>query len=161
MAFEFSLDAPCVPYPGLDGDWIVEFPLGFDLDANHQVMMTVALVEDEVTKNDPFELIFGIRTVDFDTSVASPPQFDHQTARLYVSKERSAAVLHLICDCVRALLESVNPSSVAMVTHEANLPGPAMGKYMNICNMLGLCGYGQIKYERDATDGRDHWLFTK
>jgi hypothetical protein len=67
----------------------------------------------------------------------------------------------LILASVRKLVEFVNPDTVVMVTYEPDLPAVAMGKYMRICNHMGLLGYTQTEYRRDGTDLKDYWLFTK
>lgn len=132
-----------------------------DADYEKLVQMSVALVEDVNDGESPFELVFGIRFTNIETGVISGPFFDHDTARQYVPKDRAAQVMDLIVACVNRLLDEVAPSVVAMETFEANLPAVAMGKYMRICNVMGLNSYAQTEYRRDETDGKDHWLFTK
>ena len=47
-----------------------------------------------------------------------------------------------------------------METFDSNLPPAAMGKYMSVCNHMGILGYEMTEYRRDGTDNKDYWLFT-
>jgi hypothetical protein len=159
MPYEFALGPP---QPVLVGavEYSVDFDLGVDTDSGEQVLMTVAMIEDD-GGSDPFELVFGIRRTNIETGITSEPAFDHETARKYVPKDQSEAVMLLILASVRLLVESVNPTSIVVETYEADLPPEAMGKYFRICNHLGVLQYKQTSYRRDATDLKDYWLFEK
>jgi hypothetical protein len=161
MPYRFELGQLEPVYIGVYGDYTVDFDIGVDDDHNEQVVMTVALVEDDNSGSDPFELIFGIRRKSLETEAVSLPEFDHTTARSCVPRENAAAVLDLILDAVSALVDHVNPSTVAMVTYEADLPVAGIAKYTRISNHMGLLGYTQTEYRRDGTDRKDYWLFTK
>lgn len=161
MPYEFELGAPEDVFVGIHGDYTVDFDLGVDTDTKQQIVMTIALVEDDDSGGDPFGLIFGIRKKDLDTENIVGPFFDHDAARKYVPKEHSGAVMLQILLGLTLLVQHVNPSMVAMETYETDLPVPAMAKYMRICNHMGLLGYAQTEYRRDGTDRKDYWLFTK
>ena len=104
MPFEIKIGQPSDVFDGTYGDYIVDFELGEDLDTLEVVQMVVALVEDDQTGNDPFELMFGIRRRSLETGETSRPVFDHETARQYVRKEDAEEVLGLVLESIRRLL---------------------------------------------------------
>jgi hypothetical protein len=142
-------------------DYIVDFDLGEDSGTIEVVQMVVALVEDDDTGNDPFELMFGIRRRSLETGKTSDMIFDHATARLYVPRDFAEDVMGRVLESIRALIKHVDPYSVSMESFESALPGPAMHKYMSVCNELGVLGYSLTECWRDGTDQKDYWFFTK
>jgi hypothetical protein len=161
MPYEFKIGQLGDVLIGTYGDYIVDFDLGEDSDSIDTVQMMVGLTEDDHTGSDPFELLFGIRRRSLETGITTPPRYNHATACQYIPKSQRNAVMLLILASVRKLVEFVNPDRVVMVTYEPDLPVVAMGKYMRICNYMGLLGYTQTEYRRDGTDLKDYWLFTK
>jgi hypothetical protein len=59
MPFEIKIGQPSDVFDGTYGDYIVDFELGEDSDTIEVVQMVVALVEDDQTGNNPFELILA------------------------------------------------------------------------------------------------------
>ncbi len=161
MPYEFKIGEPGEVLTGVYGDYLVDFDLGEISDTVDVVQMVVALVEDDETRSDPFELMFGIRLRSLETGKTSETFFDYQTARTYVTKQEAELVMPRILESVRRLVRQVNPFELVMELFEADLPGPAMHKYMSICNELGRLGYSMTKCWRDGTDLKDYWFFTK
>jgi hypothetical protein len=161
MPYEFKIGQPGEVFFGTYGDYIVDFDLGEDSDTIEVVQMMVALVEDDDTGNDPFELMFGIRRRSLETGATTLPAFDHEAARQYVPKESADEVMRLVLDSIGKLMETVNPGLITMESFESDLPALAMAKYMRICNRLGELGYTLIECWRDGTDLKDYWFFTK
>jgi hypothetical protein len=161
MPYTCDPGSPEPVYVGIYGDYTVDFDIGVDEDNAEQIVMTVALVEDEESGSDPFEIVFGIRSKHLIAGTTGEPSFDHATARKFVPKEHAAAVMDLVLDSLTMLVEHVNPSTVTMATYESDLNVAAMAKYMRISNHMGTLGYRQTQYRRDGTDLKDYWLFTK
>jgi hypothetical protein len=160
MGFEFELgDLSDIDWHATE--YIVDFTIGFDLENRERISMAIALIEDEEGGTDPFALTFGIMKTPIDGGAAEGPFFDHATCRTFVSKENAEAVMNLILVAVRKLVAEVEPQTVEMATYEEALPPPAMAKYYRITNCLGQCGFGMTSYQRDGTDQKDYWLFTK
>src|SRR5437764_475412 len=129
MAYVFDLegDFDQKPFVDADGSYIIDFALGYDLDLSLIVLMTVMLVADQ---SGAFELCFGVRTRSADNALdVSPPDYSSATARQYVPREATEAILGLVALAIIALVERAKPKDVIMETFHANLPLKAMTKY--------------------------------
>lgn len=161
MPYEVTLGQPQPINYGFEGDSSVDFDLGIDPEAGEGARMTVALVEDTDSGNDPFTLLFGVRLTSLETDETKVFIFDHATARRYAPEDVAGEILVLVLESLQMLVEAVNPTTIIMGTYETALPPSAMVKYERISKLLELLGYTETSYYRDATDLRDHWLFTK
>jgi hypothetical protein len=155
MGFEFDLGDLSEVDWGAD-EYVVEFTIGFDIESEERVSMAVALIEDKEGGADPFALTFGVMTRGINGGQSRGPLFDHAACRRYVSRENAPAVMKLILEAIRKLVDEVNPQAIAMATYEEALPPQAMAKYYNITNMLGQCGFGMTSYSREGTDQKDY-----
>lgn len=160
MDFEFDIgDLSEVDWGATE--YIVEFTLGFDIENEERISMAVALIEDDEGGADPFALTFGLMARGVYSDQLRGPFFDHGTCRSYVSRGNAPAVMKLVLEALRKLVEEVEPQSIVMVTYETFLPKPAMAKYDSIANLLDQFGFKTTSYRRDETDGKDYWLFEK
>lgn len=160
MCFKFELgDVPDVEWGACE--YVVDFAIGFDLDSRERISMAVALIENEEGGTDPFALNFGILRTPIDEGASVGPFFDHETCRKYVSRQNASAVMNNILASIQVLVEKVKPQLIKVSTYEEALPPAAMKKYYMICNHLGLHGFKMESYERDGTDRKDRWLFTR
>jgi len=160
MSFEFDLGKLNDVEWG-SKEYIVDFTVGFDFENEERISMAVALIEDEGGGTDPFALTFGIMRSGMEGGTIYGPLFDHAACRKYVNKTNAPAVMKLILEAIRKLVDAVNPQIIAVTTYEEELPHEAMAKYYNVTNFLGQCGFGITSYKRDETDLKDYWLFTK
>ena len=122
MPYEVTLGPPQPVNYGFEGDSSVDFDLGIDAEAGEGARMTVALVEDTDSGNDPFTLLFGVRLTSLETDETQAIIFDHATARRYAPKDLAGEILVLVLQSLQMLVEEVNPSRIIMATYETALP---------------------------------------
>jgi hypothetical protein len=159
MAYEFDLEAdPEPPFTDALGTEIVEFALGFDLDKDVVIVMSVMLVPID----EAYDLRFGIREKSLTSDwKVSAPDYTKECVDSYVPKDRRFLVAHQLHSAVITLLGNINPGNVTMETYYSELEPRAMRKYQEICEIMNLCGYETAEQFRDGTSLKDYWLFQK
>jgi hypothetical protein len=165
MAYIFELDTelPTAPFVDVWDTEILEFALGYDIDAEIVVLMSVMLVPGGSYLDDKlegvFDLRFGIRERDAKHEwKVSPPNYTRECADKYIPKEQRKAVTDLLCQALGVLTKHSDAKHLTMETFYANLPDKALGKYKEICNFLVGCGF-ELKDEfRDEESGKNYWL---
>jgi hypothetical protein len=163
MSFRFDLESDPDPiYRDETGASIIEFSLGYDLDENKIVVMSVMLVPTD--NPEVLELCFGIREkffITFETTLVSAPDYSKEGTDKYIPRASRSMVHALIGDAIAMLLPQRFPKYITMQTFYAHLPNKAMKKYEGICGRVLECGYELADAFRDETDGVNYWLFTK
>lgn len=161
MAYIFDLEVdPENPFTDALGTEIVEFALGYDLDDDTAIVMSVMLVPVDDPKGH--DLRFGIRekSLSRDWKV-SGPNYTKEFVDRYIPKEWRTFVLTQIARAVRALVEKVKPDDVTMETYYPGLEQKALKKYELICTAMYGCGYVLDEQFRDDESQKNYWLFTK
>jgi hypothetical protein len=159
MAYEFDLESdPEPPFSDALGTEIVEFALGYDLDDDLAIVMSVMLVPID----EAFDLRFGIRqkSLSQDWKV-SAPDYSKECVDQYVPKQWRSLVAHQLHSAIVTLLGSVNPENVTMETYYSSLEPKALEKYEEICGVMTTCGYDTADQFRDGTSLKDYWFFQK
>jgi hypothetical protein len=154
--FELEQDFSRKPHSLADGSRVIEFALGYDLEADLIVVMSVMLIPDE---SGAQELCFGVRVKNVLHASVSPPDYSHTAAQSYVPKAARGIVLEYVLEATKNLLKSAMPNQVVMETFHSHLPPKAMEKYAKIVGVLTDCRYSVARQFRDETDGKDYWLF--
>ncbi|MET4294751.1 hypothetical protein ABIB06_006584 [Bradyrhizobium sp. LB8.2] len=161
MAFEFDLQVD--PDPPANDAWgveFVEFALGYDVDAEIVILMSVMLVPDD--ELEAYDLRFGIREQHLQHNWnVSPPDYTKETVDRYIPKQWRTFVGIKLRQAVRQLVEKVGPQNITMETFYAGLEQKALTKYDLISASVHICGYETSERFRDETTQKDHWLFTK
>jgi len=167
MAYIFELDTelPAAPFVDVWDTEIVEFALGYDIDAEKVVIMSVMLVPGGSYLDDElegiFDLRFGIRERDGKHQWnVSAPDYTRECADKYIPKEHRESVTDLLCEAVGVLTDHSAAKYLTMETFYANLPDKALKKYKEICNFLKGCGF-ELKDEfRDKESGKNYWFLS-
>jgi len=158
MAFEFDLE-DSLPMPICDamGVEIVEFALGYDVDQNHAIIMSVMLVPIK----SAHDIRFGIRERDLAHEwKVTAPDYSIAKVRRYIPKDKRPQVLALLLDALQVLLNKTKPKSLTMETAFGNLPSSAIAKYGAISTAVTQCGFELDQRFRDEISGKDYWSFT-
>jgi hypothetical protein len=167
MAYIFDLqDAPLdAPFVGIFDVETVEFALGYDVDAETVVLMSVMLVpgasylDDKL--EDVFDLRFGIRERDLKHEwKVTPPDYTRECADKYIPKEHRKDVLDLMCKAIASLTEHSGAKHLTMETFYADLPDSALRKYKELCNFLEECGFELRDEFRDEASGKNYWFLS-
>jgi hypothetical protein len=161
MAYEFDIEVdPDPPFTDNLGLEIVEFALGYDVDADLVVVMSVMLVP--VHDPEAHDLRFGIRenSLSKDWRVGGL-DYTKESVDKYIPKEWRAFVLTQVGRAVRTLVDKVKPDNVTMETYYAGLEQKALQKYALIGAAVCGCGYLVGDQFRDEGSQKDYWLFTK
>jgi hypothetical protein len=167
MAYAFDLETELPDAPFVDGFDVetVEFALGYDVDAEIAVLMSMMLVpgasylDDHL--DDVFDLRFGIRERDLKHEwKVSAPDYTRETAVKYIPKEQRKAVTDLLCQSLGVLTKHSGAKHLTMVTFYANLPDKALKKYKEICNFLEGCGFELKEEFRDEDSGKNYWFLS-
>lgn len=157
-----------VDYPGivdasnLGDDHTVEFRIGFLVETNQVVLMSVCLMDmasyNETNKR-AFDLRYGIRLqyIDKPWKVTSM-DFNQATKRRYIHPNNRETVLGLIQRATKILIAHVKPTIITMSSYDRNLPEAALVKYRAIERCLNEAGFGTHDTYRDAK-GHDRWQF--
>ena len=167
MAFQFDLETE-LDEIFLDeaGTHALDFALGYDLDDDKVIMMSVLLVSGESylqgEVENLYDLQFGIRErfLSEDEHV-TPPDFSTSSVEKYIPRQFRRAVFDVLLQAIKKLLAEANPSYLTMETFYGSLPPKALRKYEEIKNALASCGYEQLDNFRDKETGIDYWLFRK
>lgn len=161
MAYEFDIEVdPDPPFTDNLSLEIVEFALGYDLDADLVVVMSVMLVP--VHDPEAHDLRFGIRenSLSKDWRVGGL-DYTKESVDKYIPKEWRAFVLTQVGRAVRTLVDKVKPDNITMETYYAGLEQKALQKYTFIGAAVCGCGYLLGDQFRDNGSQKDYWLFTK
>ena len=159
MAYEFDLELEAeAPFSDALGTEIVEFALGFDVDADIAIVMSVMLVPID----EAHDLRFGIREKSLaqDWKV-SAPDYSVGAVATYIPMEYRALVTEKVQDAIKALLTLVAPENLTMETYYSKVPDKALKKYENICSAVHDCDYITVDQFRDGTTHKDYWFFRK
>src|SRR5438046_2329294 len=165
MAFQFDLESDFDQvYVDRHGTKIIDFALGYDLDENIVVLMSVMLVSGESYLKNEFagiyDLQFGIRQRSLSgVEHLTPPDFGNQSSLKYIPRSKRADILKILKVALACLLLDTQVRFVTMETYYGHLPAKAMRKYAAICEVIAKCGYSQIDTFRDPETGIDYWLF--
>ena len=161
MAYEFDIEVdPDPPFTDNLGLEIVEFALGYDVDADLVVVMSVVLVP--VDDPEAHDLRFGIRENSLSKEwKVGGLDYTKECVEKYIPKEWRAFVLMQVQRAVRTLVDKVKPDNITMETYYAGLEQKALQKYALICTTVFGCGYLLGDQFRDEETQKDYWLFTK
>jgi len=109
--FDLQSDPLDAPFVGAFDVETVEFALGYDIDAETVVLMSVMLVpgasylDDKL--EDVFDLRFGIRERDLKHEwKVSPPDYTRECTDKYIPKDHRTEVLSLMCKAIELLTKS-------------------------------------------------------
>lgn len=161
MAYEFDVEVdPDPPFTDALGVEIVEFALGYDVDAEIAIVMSVMLVPVEDPK--AHDLRFGIReqSLVHDWKV-SAPDYTKEAVDKYIPKKWRAFVLVQIRRAVRTLVGNIEPENITMETYYSGLEPKALKKYDLLSSAIHACGYQTSDHFRDPASQKNYWLFTK
>jgi hypothetical protein len=167
MAYVFELDSalPTAPFVDMWDTEIVEFALGYDVEADKVIIMSVMLVPGgsylDGELEGVFDLRFGIRERDGKHAWnVSPPDYTVKCTKKYIPKKHRKAVMDLLCRAVALLANHSNAKHLTMETFSANLPDKALNKYKKICNSLNECGF-ELKDEFcNSKNGKNYWFLS-
>jgi hypothetical protein len=161
MSYEFDVEVdPDPPFTDNLGLEIVEFALGYDVDADLIVVMSVMLVP--VYDPEAHDLRFGIRENSLSKEwKVGGLDYTKECVDTYIPKEWRAFVLTQVGRAVRTLVNQVKPDNITMETYYAGLEQKALQKYAPICSAVYGCGYLLGDRFRDDESKKDYWLFTK
>jgi hypothetical protein len=161
MAYEFDIEVdPDPPFTDNLGLEIVEFALGYDVDADLVVVMSVMLVP--VHDPEAHDLRFGIRENSRSKEWrVGGLDYTKECVDKYIPKEWRAFVLMQVGRAVRTLVDKVKPDYITMETYYAGLEQKALQKYDLICTAVYGCGYILGDQFRDEESQKNYWLFTK
>jgi hypothetical protein len=161
MAFVFDIEVdPDLPFTDALGVEIAEFALGYDLDADIAVLMSVMLVPVDDPK--AHDLRFGIREQNLVHEwKVSAPDYTKEAVDNYIPKEWRTFVGIQIRRAVVELVRNIKPENITMETYYSGLEQKALKKYELISSAVHACGYTTADQFRDENSQKDHWLFTK
>jgi hypothetical protein len=168
MAYEFDLEAevPAEPFVDAMGTEICEFALGFDIERDVAIVMSVMLVpggsylDEEI--DHVFDLRFGIRERDLTHEwKVTPPDYSTDGANRYIPKGERAIVMDRLLDAVQVLVEHSAAILLTMENFHDNLPAEALTKYEIICGRLTDCGFELKDTFRDETSGKNYWFLSR
>ena len=161
MAYEFDIETdPDPPFTDALGGEIAEFALGYDLDRDIAIVMSVMLVPVDDPK--AHDLRFGIREQSLTNDwKVSAPDYTRETVDKYIPKEWRTFVIVQLLRSVRVLVNEVSPENITMETYYAGLEQKALKKYDLISSAVHGCGYETKEQFRDETSLTNHWLFCK
>src|ERR1700733_8059974 len=115
MAYEFDIETdPDDPFTDALGLEIVEFALGYDLDRDTVMVMSVMLVPID----EAYDLRFGIREKSLvkDWKVSAAPNYSQEAVNNYIPRPWRTFAGVQIVRAVRKLLNQVEPKNVTMET---------------------------------------------
>jgi hypothetical protein len=161
MAYQFDIEVdPDPSFTDALGVEIVEFALGYDLDANTAIIMSVMLVPVDDPK--AHDLRFGIREMNLEHDwKVTAPDYTRETAAKYIPKEWRAFVKLQIRRAVIELVSKIMPKNITMETYYSGLEQKTLQKYELVVSGVHSCGYGTADRFRDEDNQKDYWLFTK
>jgi hypothetical protein len=168
MAYEFEIetDLPKKPFVDNMGAEIIEFALGYDVDANHAAIMSVMLIPGvsylDGRVKGVFDLRFGIRERDMNHEwKVSGPDFSVKSADKYIPKQYREVVLRLICESLGILIAHSTAEHLTMESYYPNLETKAIKKYRYICDNAKKYGFALKETFRDGNSGKDYWFLSR
>ncbi len=165
MAYQFDLETDFDEiFIDKDGTQILDFALGYDLDEETVVLMSVMLVSGESYLTGElggvYDLQFGIRERNLsEEQVVTAPDFSTTSVEKYIPKEHRRSVFDMLLRAIDKLVSGLNPSYITMETYYGHLPMKALRKYDQIGDEIVSCGYERIDNFRDEASGIDYWFF--
>jgi hypothetical protein len=159
MAYIFELDTE-LPDVFVDnqGTSVVEFALGYDLEAEEIVLFSVTLGPSVDGASD---LRFGIRKRHAEKEwKVSGLDFSREGVSGCIPAHARVEVRLLMLEAVNRLAEQCADDKITMETYYQNLPIEALRKYELISNQLNFKGFYTETTFRDE-DGTDYWLFVR
>ncbi len=159
MAYKFDIETDLdAPFSDNQSTEIVEFTLGFDVERDVAIIMSVMLVPID----EAHDIRFGLRerSLSHEWKV-SGPDFTIDAVRTYIPREQRGQVLQHLVAAIRLLIAKVEPDNVTMETYYAKLAPDALKKYDHICSAMHDCHYITADQFRDETSLKDHWLFKR
>jgi hypothetical protein len=168
MAYEFDLegDVPDVSFVDNLGVQIVEFALGYDVESNSAIIMSVMLVpgasywEDEI--DEIYDLRFGIRTRDLTHEWrVSAPDYTKEAVEQFIPRDSRAGVLGHLFLALDTLVAHSQAKHLTMETYYPNLDDKALRKYVAICGFLKMKGFSINDEFRDETNGKNYWFLSR
>jgi hypothetical protein len=161
--FDLETDLPDAPFVDMFGTEIVEFALGYDIDREIAMVMSVMLVPGASYLDDAldgvFDLRFGIRERDLKHEwKVTPPDYTRECADQYIPREHRQAVTGLLHKAVELLTKHSDAKYLTMETFYSKLPDNALKKYGKICTFLKGCGFELKEEFRDETNGKNYWF---
>jgi hypothetical protein len=167
MPYIFDLQSKPLDVPFVDvfDVSIVEFALGYDVEADVVVLMSVMLLRGasylDSRLDDAFDLRFGIRERDLKHEwKVSAPDFTRESSDRYVPTERRKDVMSLLCKSVQMLIKHSDAKLLTMETFYAHLPDKALMKYRTICSFLETCGFDLQDEFRAPDNGKNYWFLS-
>jgi hypothetical protein len=139
-----------------EGGFVIEFRLGYDVDADVMVLMAVMLTRTD--DDDVMEFHFGIRTR-VAHGPAGSPDYSKEAVDKFIPKEYRPLISQVILECITGLMSHSRPKYIVMETFYPNLEPKALKKYDAICDTLEVVGYDVADRFRDETSGIDYWFF--
>lgn len=159
MSYQFDLEVGLdPPFSDALSVEIVEFFLGYDLEADMAALMSVMLVPmDRV-----HDIRFGIRQKQISKEwKVSAPDYSKETVDTYIPKQHRKAVRDKLKAAVIVLITEVSPRNVTMETFYANLEAKALAKYDVVIAAMHECNYIIDDQFRDKTTLKNYWSFKK
>jgi hypothetical protein len=171
--YVFDLDANLASYSLVDGSYLVEFAIGYELDMNTVVYSQVILVRGQsylhTELGEVYDLQFGIREkLADDDNVKTCIDFSYISTRRFIPKVHRWVVFNRILLCLEELIREKKPAYVTMETYHPHVPPQAMGKYDRIVERLDALGYdlrerfrGPHSRFHGTEEGIDYWYFRR
>jgi hypothetical protein len=169
MAYIFDLDAEVPAEPFVD-PWrteICEFALGYDVDRNVAIIMSVMLYSGTKASHvkgvaGVFDLRFGIRERDLDHEwKCTPPDYSKEAADRFIPREHRQEVRERLYAAIEVLLSHSKAKHVTMQSYYCWLQDNALWKYSCICMIIMSLGYSLVDAFRDGTNGKNYWLLSR
>jgi hypothetical protein len=165
MTYKFDLERDFEATPFIDGlgTAVIEFALGYDLERDKVIVMSVLLVRGDSYLEgkiaNVFDLQFGTRERDVTSGEVGGLDFSAASAATWIPAQFRSDVAQVLLEAIGALIAAIKPTYVTMETYYGNLPPKALKKYTIICEKFAANGYTIYDQFRDATSGIDYWLF--
>jgi hypothetical protein len=146
---------------------ICEFALGYDVDRNVAIIMSVMLYSGAKASYlkgvaGVFDLRFGIRERDLDRDwKVTPPDYSKETADKFIPKANRQEVKEHLYMAIEVLLTHSEAQHVTMQSFDSWLPEKALWKYTCICLIIVSLGFTLEDAFRDVTTGKNYWLLSR
>jgi hypothetical protein len=167
MAYKFDLDAevPAEPFVDALRTEICEFALGYDVDRNVAIVMSVMLYPGATYLKGVagvFDLRFGIRERDLDhVWRLTPPDYSKETTDMCIPAKHRQDVKERLYEAIEVLLAHSKAAHVTMQSYYSELPEKAMWKYSCISMIIMSLGFMLREAFRDGTSGKNYWFFSR
>jgi hypothetical protein len=167
VAYRFDLERDFVATLHADaaGTITIEFALGYDIERDTVVVMSVMLVRTDSylagRYTGIYDLQFGIRQRDLRTNAVTSPDFGTESTSRFIPKASRAEVAEVLLRAIWALVDRTRPNHLTMETYYSHLPDKALEKYERIAILLNRAGFEVRDRFRDEASGIDYWYLTK